>query len=402
MKNNALWWVIGIIIVIGLGYLVFSQKPTPTPAEPTAKTEEPAKMEDKEIKMGWMGPLTGDAAALGVPIQKGTMLAVDEINAAGGIGGKKLTMIYGDSKCDGKEASTVAQKLISVDQVKFIVGGACSGEVLGAATLFNENKVVALSPSASSPDITTKGGDYVFRTYPSDAMAGAVAAGYATNNLKAKTAAIISENTDYAQGLHKVFKANFEKAGGKILADEVYDTGTTEFRTQALKFKNAKVDVVYLVAQSPPPAVTIVKALKDQKIESQILSSEVLMSDDIGKQNGAVVEGVTGLIAYLDETNPSVTKFISAYKAKFNEDLVWPFFMDAAYTNVYLFKDMIEKNSADPVKVQAALAKLSNWTGGAMTNVSLDENGDIKWSDFQVKQFKAGKLENLAVFKYTP
>jgi len=407
MKNNAIWWVIGIIIVIGLGYLVFNQpnkqgttSPQPVANEPAAPA--PAPVADNTIMIGWMGPLTGDAASIGVPIQKASQLAVDEINAAGGIGGKQIKLVSEDSKCDGKEGSTAGQKLVSVNHAKFVVGGVCSGETLGAAPIFNENKVIDISPSASSPDISTKGGAYVFRTYPSDAMAGAVAAGYAMQSLKAKTAAIISENTDYAQGLHKVFKANFEAAGGKILVDEVYDTGTTNFRTQALKFKNAKVDVIYIVPQSPPPGVAIVKSLKDQKIASKIISSEVLMSDDIGKQNASTVEGITGTIAYMDDKDPVATKFMSAYKAKYHEELAWPIFQAGAYTDVYLIKDMIEKNGMDTEKIQAALTNLTGWSGGAMNNVNLDENGDIKWSDFSVKQFKAGKLESIGVFKFKP
>ena len=122
MKNNAIWWVIGIIIVIGLGYLVFNQpnkqgttSPQPVANEPAAPA--PAPVADNTITIGLIHPLTGDAASLGVPMQKAAALAVEEINAAGGIGGKKVILASEDGKCDGKEGATAAQKLINVTKV---------------------------------------------------------------------------------------------------------------------------------------------------------------------------------------------------------------------------------------------------------------------------------------------
>src|SRR3989344_5643530 len=129
-------------------------------------------------KIGVMAPLTGDGAAYGLPIQKAIKIAIDEVNAKGGVNGVKLEPIYEDSKCNPKDGNAAAQKLVNVDKVKVIIGGACSGETLGAAPITGASKVVLLSPSATSPDITTKGGDYTFRVAPSDAYAGIVAANY--------------------------------------------------------------------------------------------------------------------------------------------------------------------------------------------------------------------------------
>ncbi|MDP3794172.1 MAG: ABC transporter substrate-binding protein, partial [Candidatus Uhrbacteria bacterium] len=208
MKNNAIWWIIGIVIVVGLGYLIFNQpnkSATPSTKPVANEPVAPKVVESSEVTIGWIGPLTGDAAAYGIPLQKATMLAAEEINAAGGVGGKKLVVAYEDGNCDGKGGAAAAQKLISINKVQIIIGGTCSGETLGFTPIANENKVVVFSPSASSPDLTTKGGDYAFRFYPSDALAGKVAASYAMDTFKAKKAAVITANTDYAQGLHRVF-----------------------------------------------------------------------------------------------------------------------------------------------------------------------------------------------------
>ena len=179
----------------------------------------PQKVEEKELakfqgsyKIGVMLPLTGDAAAVGLPEQRGVKIAIDEMNAKGGINGRKLEAIYEDSKCNPKDGNAAAQKLVNIDKVKVIIGGTCSGETLGASPITEANKVILISPSATSPDIT-KSGDFVFRLAPSDAYAGVVASDYAFKELNAKKAAVVSESTDYAQGLRRVFKENFAKLG---------------------------------------------------------------------------------------------------------------------------------------------------------------------------------------------
>src|SRR3989344_7864758 len=163
--------------------------------QPTGGEVKPSQPQGT-YKIGVMYPLTGDAAAYGIPIQKTTKYAADAINAKGGVNGRKLELVYEDSKCNPKDGNAAAQKLINIDKVKVIIGGVCSGETLGAAPLANDNKVVMISPSATSPDITLKGGDFVFRLAPSDAYAGVVASDYAYSSLKFKKAAIISESTD--------------------------------------------------------------------------------------------------------------------------------------------------------------------------------------------------------------
>src|SRR3989344_222432 len=217
----------------------------------------PQKVEEKELakfqgsyKIGVMLPLTGDAAAVGLPEQRGIKIAIDEMNAKGGVNGRKLEAIYEDSKCNAKDGNAAAQKLVNVDKVKVIVGGVCSGATLGASPITEENKVILISPSATSPDITNAG-DFVFRVAPSDAYAGIVTSDYAFNDLKTKKAALITETTDYAQGLRRVFKENFAKLGGEIVADETYNPEDTDFRTQVTKVKAASPEVIYLIPQAP-------------------------------------------------------------------------------------------------------------------------------------------------------
>ena len=178
------------ILVLVLGACAQQQAVT----QPTSGQIQPAPQQGT-YKVGVMLPLTGDGAAYGLPIQKSIKIALDEVNAKGGVNGRMLEPVYEDSKCNPKDGNAAAQKLVNVDKVKVIIGGVCSGETMGAAPITEANKVILISPSATSPDIT-KVGDFVFRVAPSDAYAGTVAAQYAYNELSARKAAIIAENTN--------------------------------------------------------------------------------------------------------------------------------------------------------------------------------------------------------------
>jgi len=356
---------------------------------PPTGQEQPQQLKGT-YKIGVMYPLTGDAAAYGLPIQKTTKYAADEINAKGGVNGRKLELIYEDSKCNPKDGNAAAQKLINVDKVKVIIGGVCSGETLGAAPIANENKVVMISPSATSPDITTKGGDFVFRLAPSDAFAGIVASDYAYKDLKFRKAAIVSEATDYAQGLRRVFKENFAKLGGEIVADETYNPEDTDFRTQATKVKAANADIVYVVPQTKAKGVLLVKQLKEAGVNKQLLTAEVMIGRDVVKENAVEVDGMIGVEQKFDDKAPKAAPILAKYKQDVKEEAPFPAFMSAAYDAVYLVTDAISKNGYDGEKIRDYFYAVKDYEG-AVGKVSIDENGDVVL-DFNVKQVKNGEL----------
>ncbi len=343
-------------------------------------------------KVGIMLPLTGDGAAYGLPIQKAAKIAIEEINAKGGVNGRLLEPVYEDSKCNPKDGNSAAQKLINVDKVKVIIGGACSGETLGAAPIAEANKVVVLSPSATNPDITNAG-DFIFRLAPSDAYAGVVASDYAYNDLKAKKAAIISESTDYAQGLRKVFKENFEKLGGEVVADETYNPEDTDFRTQVTKVKAANPDVIYVVPQTVPKGVLLVKQIKEAGLSQQLMTAEVIIGRNVIKENAADMEGLIGVEQKFDEKATKAAALLAKYTQQAKEEPPFPAYMSAAYDIVYLVADAITQNGYDGEKIRDYFYAVKDYEG-AVGKVSIDENGDVIL-DFNVRQAKNGELVTL-------
>ena len=359
-----------------------------------ANTQVQQKPQDT-FKIGVIFPLTGDAAAYGLPAQRAVMIAADEINAKGGINnnGKKITVVYEDGKCNPKDGNAAAQKLVNVDKVKVIIGGFCSGETLGAAPIAEQNKVILISPSSTSPDIT-KAGDYIFRLAPSDAFAGVVASNYAFNELKARKAAVISEATDYPQGLRKVFKENFEKLGGQIVADEVFNPDDTDMRTQITKIKVFSPDVIYVVPQAVQKGVLIIKQMKEAGLKQQLLTNEAIIGErNIIKENAADMEGIIGIQQKFDDKALKTTALLDKYKQETGKEGVTPQYMSAAYDSVYLVSKAVEKYGYDGDKIKRFLYTVKDYDG-AVGRITIDQNGDVIL-DFSVKQVNDGELVTL-------
>lgn len=386
-KRVKLFWA---IVVVAIVIIIIAAARSPGGPAPTELPKGP-------ITLGMVFPLTGDGAAYGIPIQRAGQLAIDEINEAGGIAGKELKIIWEDGKCEPKEATAAAQKLINIDGVKIIFGGACSSETLAMASLAETAKVLVISPSATSPDVTGAG-EFVFRTSPSDAAAGAVAAQYAYNKMAARKAAIISETKDYAQGLRRVFQENFTAFTGEIVADETYNTGDTDFRTQILKIKNAKPDVVYVVPQTPAPGILILKQLKSRGVTAQILTAEVLIGRNVIAANKTAMAGLVGIENWFDEQGELASAMLAKYKETYNEDPPFPSFQANMYSQFYLIKEAIEAQGLDTEKIRDWLYGVKDWKH-ALGSLTFDKNGDPVGLPYSVKKVEGGELKEVEVYR---
>lgn len=354
----------------------------------------PQESQKEAITIGFIGPLTGEAVSYGESERNAVEVAVEEINAQGGINGKELKVVYEDGNCNAQPAGTAAQRLISINKVKVIIGGACSSETLAAAKTTEPEKVILLSPSASSPDVTGAG-DFLFRTYPSDALAGKIASSYAFKELGVKKAALITELTDYAKGLRTVYKESFTALGGEIVADETYTTGDTDFRTQILKIKSSKPDVVYVVPQTTPPGLTIIKQLRENGVQAKITTAEVLLDRQIVKDNVQTLEGVIGVEVAVDYVNnPKAKAFFDAHKAKFNKEP--GSFAANAYDAAFIIAEALKVNGTDTEKIRDWLYALKDWEG-AVGKITFDSHGDPIMSE-NVRRIENGEVKDLGPY----
>lgn len=375
--NQSTKWVVGIIVVVAVvavGYFV---------------SKGPSEQATGPINIGFIGPLSGDAAIYGEPMRDVVRLAVDEINNAGGIDGRTVNVIYEDGKCNGKDATSAAQKLINVDKVKIIIGGVCSGETLAAAPVAEASKVILFSPGSGSPDITNAG-DYIFRNFPSDASSGRKMAELAiARNLK--NIALLVETTDYAQAIKRVFTTRFNELGGKIVADESFTSEATDMRTQITKIKSQNPNAVYLVPQTPARAEIAIKQFNELGLKVQILSNEIVNSEAILKNLGTLVEGILYAEPAFDETRPMSKAYLDKHKARYGTlgEGLPPVYLATTYDAVYVLKEMIEKYSEDTNKIKSGLYSIKNRQGTA-GSLTIDQNGDPVF-EYVVKTIKDGK-----------
>ena len=349
---------------------------------------------DNTLKIGFIGPLSGDAAAYGLPLQQVVDVAVAEINAQGGVNGMQLEIIYEDGGCDASGATSAAQKLISIDGVKLILGGLCSGETLGAAPVAEQNQVILFSAGSGSPDIT-QAGEFVFRNFPSDATSASKVARAAV--LRRDTnIAIISEQTDYAQAAKRVFKQTFLAEGGKVVRDESFASDATDFRTQLTKIKSANPDGIYVAAQTPATFGLVLKQMRELGIEQQLYTNEFAAAEDILNQYGDEVEGAIFAEPDFDENSQKARVLLNKLRSKYGElsGALPPVYFATQYDAVYILKEAIEACGGTNTQcIKSQLYGIQNRLGTAGL-LSIDSNGDAQF-EYVLKRVRDGEVREV-------
>ncbi len=313
-----------------------------------------AKSNDKTIKLGSIGPLSGPVAVYGTEAKNGIDLAVAEINAAGGINGQKIELICEDDEGNPEKSVSAYKKLVTKDRVKLIVGSLTSGCTQAITTLAQAQKVLLVAPAATAPAITSAG-DFVFRSCFIDPFQGTVGAKFASETLGSKKAAILYDiGNDYSVGLTENFEKTFKAAGGAVVSKESYSTGDKDFNAQLTKIKNSNPDVVYLPDYYGTVAL-IAKQLRAQGVNTPIVGADGWdgLTDNAGDE---VLNGYYSNHYAADSTSPAVQKFVKSYTAKYGKAPTS--FAALAYDSVYMLKDAIVKaGTSDSVKVRDAFEK---------------------------------------------
>mgnify|MGYP001322878251 CR=1 FL=1 len=345
------------------------------------------KKEEKEIKIGAILPLTGDAAEWGSNTKNGIDLAVEKINNSGGINGRKIKILYEDTQGTPQNGAAAIQKLINIEKVQAVIDDSMSSVTLAMAPIAEKNKVVLLSTGATAPKIS-EAGDYIFRIWNSDDLEGKVSANFIYNELKFKNAAIFYINNDYGKGLESVFKKEFESLGGKILISENFGQSDTDFKTQVTKIKNIKAEAIYLVGY-PKEISLILKQASELKINSKIIGTVTFEDPNIIKLAGKAAESV--IYPYPVQPNKSdkvVSEFLTQYKEKYGKDP--GITCDVGYDAVNMLAQAIISNGMKGEDIQKGLMMTKDFHGasGVMT---FDKNGDVN-KPIEMKTIKNGKF----------
>jgi branched-chain amino acid transport system substrate-binding protein len=357
MKKFWVWIGIAVVVILAV-VLIVTQ----------------TRKEEKEIKIGVIAALTGDAAIYGVPAVQGIELAAEEINARGGINGKKIKLIIEDSKCNPQFGVNAANKLISKDKVKVIIGGICSSVTMAVAPIANKNKVILFSPQSAAPQIRYAG-DFIFRNWPSSDIEGKIAAELAHNKLKLRKAAIVFINNDYGIGVKTSFINEFQKIGGNVVLEEGIDEGTTDFRTILAKIKNSNPEFIYLATYLKEGSKFLIQA-KEIGLNISILAPDALCNEELIKLAGKAAEGIiVTTFAYNPESSQeNIKRFVNSYKEKFG--IIPNNYAAHGYDALMIIAQAISKVGYNAEKIRDYLYQLKDYPG-VSGNTSFDEYGDV-------------------------
>jgi len=340
------------------------------------------------IKIGYLGPLTGDAASYGVDTLNGVKMALEEINAAGGIDGRVVQLVAEDGRCTGSDAASAAQKLVHVDKVVAIIGGQCSGETLAAAPITEAAEIILLSPLSSSPDVTAAG-DFVFRDYPSDALKTKAMAAYFAEQGYTKIATI-GENTDFCTAFRDALK---EEVGEDALVfDELVEPNTKDFRTLVTRLKDVEFDVFFPNCQGPPVCAAMMQQLRELGIEAPAIGHDVADAQSVIEVGGEAVEGLRtiNVPASGKDSNFEVT-----YVGTYGEPQSNLAFAAHAYDAANVLFEAIGAVGTEGPAIRDYLYSLEGFDG-VVGRFSFDENGDVLGIPYVLKEIQNGKFVKLA------
>ena len=316
----------------------------------------------EEIVIGEYGSLTGEDATFGTSTKNGIEIAVDEINAAGGLLGKKVRVIVEDDQGKAEEAQIVVTKLITKDKVVAVLGEVASSRSLAAAPVAQQYGVPMISPSSTNVEVTRKG-DYIFRVCFLDPFQGLVMAKFATNTLKLTKVAVLRDiKSDYSVGLANAFIENFKNMGGTIVGDESYSAGDTDFNAQLTSIKARSPQAIFVPGYYTAVGL-IARQAKKQGLNVPLLGGDGWDSPKLTEIGGKDLDGSFLTNHYsVDDPSPEAQRFLAAYKARFNAvpDALGGLAYDSA---MVLFEAIKRAGSTDGKKIRDEIARTKDHSG---------------------------------------
>ena len=385
MRRNGLFLAL-VLLVVGV-FAIAGCGGSSTPAKPA---------ESKDIKIGVVYELTGNTASFGTAANNGTKLAFKEINAAGGVLGKQITIVSADNKGEPSESANAMTKVITQDKVVAVVGFTTSSNGIAGSAVNEANKVPFVAAATTNPKVTVdeatgKAKPYTFRVCFIDPFQGTVGANFVLKDLKLKKAVVLIDNSsDYSKGLSKFFKEAYTKGGGTILGEEAYLQKDKDFKALLTKIKSLNPEVIYLPGYYEEAGM-ISKQARELGITVPIVGGDGWDSPKLVEIGTAAGMNNTYFTNHYspEDSSAASKKFVDAYKKEYG---VMPDAMAVlGYDAAYVMADAIKRaGAAEPAKIQAALVATKDFPAvtGATT---LNENHDAVKSAVII-EMKDGKM----------
>ena len=342
-----------------------------------------------QIKVGVAGPLTGPNAAFGAQLKNGAEQAAADLNAKGGINGQKIELVFGDDVSDPKQGVSVANKFVG-DGVKFVIGHFNSGVTMPASTVYAENGILMITPSATNPQITERKLWNVFRTCGRDDQQGEVAGKYIADQLKGKKVAVVHDKTTYGKGLADETQKAMNKLGVKEVLYEGVNTGEKDFSALVSKIKAAAADIVYWGGLHTEGGL-IVRQMRGQGVNAVLMSGDGITTDEFASVGGPGVEGTLMTFPPDPQKRPEAAEVVKKFAAKNFKPESYTLY---SYAGLEIIASAAEQSkSLDPKKVAETIKGKTFKT--VIGDIGYDQKGDITRPDYVMYTWKkdaAGKM----------
>jgi branched-chain amino acid transport system substrate-binding protein len=351
------------------------------------KNEQPAKTQDA-ITIGMLAPLTGPGARFGEDQRNGVQLAIDEINANGGINGSKVQLIVEDTKTEPPTAVTAFTRLAERNDITCIFGSAASLDVPAYLPKVDAAGIPHVLPVAVLPKITEMGSTWTFRTALNDKIAAVKMADFVVEQLKVKNIALLIEDSAFGEtGLN--FATEAERLGVKPLTVERFKRGDLDIKAQLTKIRALGVTHIQFWGYYTEFAL-VAKQLKELDYSAVLLGNQAPVNDKTIELSGSAVEGAMNICLFVPaSSNPRIQEFVSRYHAKFNADPdTWA---AQSYDSMYLVADAIKRGGTTRQGLRDALAKTQDFAGLTGT-ISFNSKGDAEYRGISIVKIVGGKF----------
>jgi branched-chain amino acid transport system substrate-binding protein len=346
--------------------------------------------DDNTTPVAVVGPVTGQYASFGAQMKNGGEMAVADINAAGGVLGKKLDLKIGDDACDPKQAVAVANQMAGAG-VKLVAGHYCSGSSIPASKVYAESDLVQISPASTNPTLTDdRAGPNIYRVCGRDDQQGGVAGKYLAANFADKNIAFVDDKTAYGKGLAEETRKAMNAAGKKEVMDESITAGEKDYSALVSKLKQADIDVVYFGGYHTEAGL-IIRQMRDQGMDTILMGGDALITQEFWSITGDAGEGTLMTFSPDPRKNPAAAEVVKRFKDKGIEPEGYVLY---TYAAVQAWKQAADKaKSTEAAGVVKALNDTEFDT--VIGKFKFNEKGDPNLPPYAVYRWSNGTYEQI-------
>ena len=337
----------------------------------------------QDVTVAVAGPMTGGESAFGRQMKNGAEMAVTDINAAGGVNGKKLALSVEDDACDPKQARSIAEKIAGA-KIPFVAGHYCSSSSIPASEAYADGNVLQITPASTNPLFTERKLWNVARVCGRDDQQGLVAAEYIVKNYKGKNVAILNDKSTYGKGLADETKKALNKAGVTEKMNESYNKGDKDFNAIVSRLKRDNIDLVF-VGGYHQEAGLILRQMRDQGLKTVLMAGDAMNDKEFASITGPAAEGTLFTFGPDPRNKPTAKAIVEKFKAKNIDPEGYTLY---TYAAMQVWTQAVTKaKTTDPKKVMEAI-KAGEWDT-VLGKMAFDAKGDIKAIDYVVYKWDA-------------